>query len=100
MADLVSQIEKEIKGLKFKAAKQNIGTVTEIGDGVAKIDGLSDVQYSELLDFGNDVTGLALNLEQYSVGAVIFGDYIKIKEGAQVKTTGKILDIPVGEGLI
>ena len=106
MANLVQQIEKEIEGLKFKAAKQNVGVVTEIGDGVAKIDGLSDVQYSELLDFGSSgkngerITGLALNLEQYSVGAVIFGDYTKIKEGMEVKTTGKILDVPVGEALI
>lgn len=100
MADLVSQIEKEIQGLKLKAAKQNVGVVSEIGDGVARIEGLSDVQYSELIDFGKGVTGLALNLEQYNVGAIIFGDYTKIKEGQEVKTTGQILQVPVGEGLI
>ncbi len=100
MADLVTKIEKEIQGLKLSAQKQNSGTVTEIGDGVAKIEGLSDVQYSELIDFGKGVFGLALNLEQYSVGAVIFGDFTKVKQGDAVKTTGKVLQVPVGEGLI
>jgi len=100
VADLVAQIEKEITGLKFKTQRQNVGVVTEIGDGVAKIEGLSDAQSSELLDFGSGVSGLALNLEQYSVGAVIFGDFTKIKEGMEVKTTGRVLEVPVGEGLI
>ncbi|MBU1032274.1 F0F1 ATP synthase subunit alpha [Patescibacteria group bacterium] len=105
MADLVNKIEKEIKDLKLSAQRQNSGIVTEIGDGVAKIEGLSDVQYSELIDFGPStgsgrVQGLVLNLEQYSVGAVIFGDFTKVKEGDKVKTTGKILQVPVGEGLV
>lgn len=100
MADLISQIESEIKGLKLKAQKQNIGIVTEIGDGVCRIEGLSDVQSSELLDFGKGVYGLALNLEQYNVGAVIFGDFTKIKEGDEVKTTGRVLEVSVGEALI
>ncbi len=100
MADLIAQIEKDIKDLKIKASRQNVGIVTEIGDGVARIEGLSDVQYSELIDFGNNVYGLALNLEQYSVGAVIFGDFVKVKEGDLVKTTGRILQVPVGEALI
>lgn len=100
MADFISQIEKDIKNLKIKAEKQNVGMVTEVGDGIARIEGLSDVQASELLDFGNGITGLALNLEQYNVGAVIFGDFTEVKEGTQVKTTGKILEVPVGESLI
>ncbi len=100
MADIVAQIEKEISNLKLKAQKQNTGIVTEVGDGVAKIEGLSDVQYSELIDFGQGITGLALNLEQYSVGAVIFGDYTKVKEGTEVKTTGEVLQVPVGEALV
>lgn len=100
MANLIDQIEDQIKGLKLKAQKQNVGVVTEIGDGVARIEGLSDVQYSELIDFGNGVFGLALNLEQYNVGAVIFGDFTKIKEGDEVKTTGRILQVPVGEALV
>ena len=100
MADLISQIESEIKGLKFKVQRENVGTVTEIGDGVCKIEGLSQVSYSELLDFGGGIFGLALNLEQYSVGAVLFGDFTKIKEGDQVKSTGRILEVPVGDGLV
>ena len=100
MADLIETIEKEITGLKLKAQKQNIGRVMEVGDGVARIEGLSDVSYSELLDFGEGIFGLALNLEQYNVGAVIFGDFTKIKEGQEVKTTGRILEVPVGDELI
>ncbi|MBI2020575.1 F0F1 ATP synthase subunit alpha [Candidatus Daviesbacteria bacterium] len=100
MTDILADIEKEIKGLKLKAQKENIGTVVEVGDGVARIEGLSEVSYSELLDFGQDIFGLALNLEQYNVGAVIFGDFTKVKEGTEVKTTGRILEVPVGEGLI
>ena len=100
MANLIEDIEKEIKGLKIKAQKENVGVVTEIGDGIARIQGLSDVQASELLDFGKGIFGLALNLEQYSVGAVIFGDFTQIKEGSEVKTTGKILQVPVGEDLV
>lgn len=99
-ASLIADIENQIKGLKLKAQKQNMGIVTEIGDGVARIEGLSDVKYSELLDFGKGVFGLALNLEQYNVGAVIFGDFTKVKEGDEVKTTGQILQVPVGEALV
>ena len=100
MADLIQKIEADIKGLKLKAQRQNVGTVIEVGDGVARIEGLSDVQSSELLDFGHGIFGLALNLEQYSVGAVIFGNFTKVKEGDQVKTTGRVLEVPVGEALI
>ncbi len=99
MADLINLIESEIKDLKLKAQRQNVGAVIEAGDGVARIEGLSDASYSEILDFGG-IFGLALNLEQYNVGAVIFGDFTKIKAGTQVKTTGRILEVPVGEGLI
>ena len=100
MSNLINDIENQIKGLKLKAQKQNVGKVVEIGDGVARIEGLSDAAYSEILDFGGGVYGLALNLEQYSVGAVIFGDFTKVKEGQEVKTTGEILQVPVGEGLV
>jgi len=109
MADLISQIEREITGLKLKSQKQNIGVVTEVGDGVCRIDGLSDVQYSEIVDFGSPrsaggagkgIFGLALNLEQYSVGAVILGDFTQIKQGTQVRTTNRILEVPVGWSLV
>lgn len=100
MADIISVIEKEIRGLKLKAQRENVGVVTEVGDGIARIEGLSDVQASELIEFPGQIFGLALNLEQYNVGAVILGDFTKIKEGNTVKTTGKVLSIPVGDGLI
>lgn len=100
MSNLTREIENQIKGLKLKAQRQNVGVVTEIGDGVARIEGLSDVQSSELLDFGDGVYGLALNLEAYTVGAVIFGDFTKVKEGVGVKTTGKVLEVPVGDALL
>ncbi len=99
MADILAQIEKQIKDLKVSAVKENIGTVVEIGDGIARIDGLSDVQSSELIAFPGGIYGLALNLEQYSVGAVVLGDFTKVKEGDKVKTTGQILQIPVGEAM-
>lgn len=98
--NVIDQIEKELKGLKLKAQKANTGVVTEVGDGIARIEGLSDVQAMELLDFGKGVFGLALNLEQYNVGAVIFGDFTLVKEGMPVKTTGQILQVPVGEAMV
>jgi F-type H+/Na+-transporting ATPase subunit alpha len=100
MADIVQQIEKEISGLKLKASKSNVGKVVEVGDGIARIEGLSDVQASEMIEFPKGIFGLALNLESYGVGAVILGDFTQIKEGDAVKTTGKILEVPVGESLI
>jgi F-type H+/Na+-transporting ATPase subunit alpha len=100
MVDLIADIEKQLNNLKTKTVEQNVGVVREIGDGVARIEGLSQAQASELLDFGGGVYGLALNLEQYNVGAVILGDFLKIKEGDEVKTTGQILQVPVGEALV
>jgi F-type H+-transporting ATPase subunit alpha len=85
---------------KTATAKQNVGTVREIGDGVAKIEGLTDTMLNEMLDFGNGIIGLALNLEETEVGAVILGDYTKIREGSEVRTTGKLLQVPVGKGLL
>ncbi len=100
MADIVSIIEKEINSLQTKAVKANVGKVIEVGDGIARIEGLSEVKSMELLEFPHKIFGLALNLEQYNVGAVILGDYTKIREGDEVKTTGQILQVPVGENLV
>ncbi|MGZ4974386.1 MAG: F0F1 ATP synthase subunit alpha [Limisphaerales bacterium] len=97
---LLQEIESKISGLKTGVQKQNVGTVREIGDGVAKIEGLSDAMLNEMLDFGNGVVGLALNLEESEVGAIILGDYTGIKEGGEVRTTGKLLQVPVGKGLL
>jgi F-type H+-transporting ATPase subunit alpha len=77
-----------------------VGTVVEIGDGIARIYGLSGCKYNELLEFPNQVMGVAMNLEEDSVSAIIMGDYSKIKEGDEVKTTGRIAEIPVGEAMI
>src|SRR5216117_3585190 len=100
MSTLLQEIEAQIAGVKTTTAKQNVGIVREIGDGVAKIEGLTDAMLNEMLDFGNGVTGLALNLEDTEVGAIILGDYTSVKEGQEVRTTGKILQVPVGKGLL
>jgi F-type H+/Na+-transporting ATPase subunit alpha len=100
MSNLLQEIEAQIAGVKTATAKQNVGTVREIGDGVAKIEGLTDTMLNEMLDFGDGITGLALNLEETEVGAVILGDYTKIREGSEVRTTGKLLQVPVGKGLL
>jgi F-type H+/Na+-transporting ATPase subunit alpha len=100
MSNLLQEIEAQISGAKAATAKQNVGIVREIGDGVAKIEGLTDTMLNEMLDFGNGVTGLALNLEETEVGAIILGDYTSVKEGQEVRTTGKLLQVPVGKGLL
>src|ERR1700761_4307715 len=100
MSTLLQDIEAQIAGIKTSVSKQNVGVVREIGDGVAKIEGLSDAMLNEMLDFGNGVVGLALNLEETDVGAIILGDYTAIKEGQEVRTTGKLLQVPVGKGLL
>ena len=100
MSNLLQEIEAQIMGAKIATAKQNVGTVREIGDGVARIEGLTDTMLNEMLDFGNGITGIALNLEETEVGAIILGDYTKIKEGSEVRTTGKLLQVPVGRGLL
>jgi F-type H+-transporting ATPase subunit alpha len=100
MSNLLQEIEQQISGAKSVVAKQNVGVVREIGDGVAKIEGLTDTMLNEMLDFGNGITGIALNLEETEVGAIILGDYTAIKEGTEVRTTGKLLQVPVGKGLL
>jgi F-type H+-transporting ATPase subunit alpha len=100
MSNLLQEIEAQITGAKTATAKQNVGVVREIGDGVAKIEGLTDAMLNEMLDFGAGITGIALNLEETEVGAIILGDYTEIKEGREVRTTGKLLQVPVGIGLL
>src|SRR5437762_762699 len=100
MSTLLQEIEAQIAGVKTSVAKQNVGAVREISDGVAKIEGLTDAMLNEMLDFGGGVTGIALNLEETEVGAIILGDYTSIKEGQEVRTTGKLLQVPVGKGLL
>ncbi len=100
MSNLLQEIEAQIAGVKQTTLKQNVGVVREVGDGVAKIEGLADVMLNEMIDFGHGVMGLALNLEETEVGAVILGDYLGVKEGLEVKTTGKLLSVPVGKVML
>ena len=100
MSNLLQDIEAQIAGAKTDVARENVGVVREIGDGVAKIEGLTGAMMNEMLDFGNGVPGLALNLEETEVGAVILGDHTGIAEGQEVRTTGKLLSVPVGKSLL
>ncbi|MBD3300126.1 MAG: F0F1 ATP synthase subunit alpha [Candidatus Moranbacteria bacterium] len=97
---IIDFLKKEISSFEPSIQKRQVGKVIEVGDGVATISGLADTMSQELLDFGNDVYGVALNLNEDSVGTVILGDYTKIKEGDLVKTTGRVLSIPVSDQMI
>ena len=100
MSTLLQEIEAQISAAKTAVIRQNVGTVREIGDGVAKIEGLADVMMNEMIDFGHGIIGLALNLEETEVGAIVLGDYTEIKQGQEVRTTGKLLQVPVGKGML
>ena len=101
MADLLKEIEAQIAGARATTAlRQNVGVIREIGDGVARVEGLSDAMLNEMLDLGHGITGLALNLEETEVGVIILGDYTRLQEGDEVRTTGKLLQVPVGKGLL
>jgi len=100
MPTLLQEIEAQIAQAKTTPAKQNVGVIREIGDGVAKVDGLTDAMLNEMLDLGHGITGLALNLEETEVGVIILGDYTQLEEGDEVRTTGKLLQVPVGKGLL
>ena len=97
----ISQIIKDrINNLETKSQESNEGTIVFLSDGIARIHGLSEVMYGELIEFEGGITGMALNLERDSVGVVIFGDYKKLAEGDTAKCTGKILEVPVGTELL
>lgn len=98
--DIASVIRQQIEQFGTTVTAVNVGTVVEVGDGVARIHGLAGVKYNELLEFPNGIIGLALNLEEESVGVIILGEASRIKEGDEVKSTGRIVEVPVGEGLI
>jgi F-type H+-transporting ATPase subunit alpha len=98
--DIASVIRQQIEQFGTTVTAVNVGTVVEVGDGIARIHGLAGVKYNELIEFPNGIIGLALNLEEDSVGAIILGGYSEIKEGDEVKCTGRIVEVPVGEGLI
>jgi F-type H+-transporting ATPase subunit alpha len=98
--DIASIIMKQIEGYGGSVVAADVGTVVEVGDGIARVHGMSGCRYSELLQFPNDVLGIAFNLDEDSVGAVILGDESAIKEGDEVRTTGRIVEVPVGQSLV
>ncbi|MEN9401636.1 MAG: hypothetical protein RL091_339 [Verrucomicrobiota bacterium] len=100
MSNVIEQIEQQIAKLSTKAIRKNTGVIRTIADGVAKIEGLSDVMYNEMVQFPGGVIGIALNLEEDEVGCVILGDVSGLKQGDEVATTGKLLSIPVGKALL
>ena len=100
MSELLQEIEAQIAGVKTSVDQQNVGIVREVGDGVAKLEGLTGCMANEMLDFGEGVTGLALNLEETEVGAILLGDSTSVREGQEVKSTGKLLSVPVGKALL
>ncbi len=98
--EITSIIRSEINALDEGVDVSGVGTIVEVGDGIAQVYGLSGALAQELLDFGNGIMGIAFNLEEETVGALILGDYTSLKEGDQVKTTGRVVEVPVGDALI
>jgi F-type H+-transporting ATPase subunit alpha len=100
MSTVIEQIEQQIAQLSSKAVKKNTGTIRSVADGVARVDGLSEVMYNEMVQFPGNAIGIALNLEEDEVGCVVLGDVSQLREGDEVSTTGKLLSVPVGRGLL
>lgn len=98
--DIASIIKQQIEQFGTKLTTVDVGTVVEVADGLAHIHGLAKVKANEMIQFPNDIMGIALNLEEDSVGAVVLGDCTKIKEGDEVRCTGRVMEIPVGNSLI
>ena len=100
MSSILQELEQQIANVSASVEKTNVGTVRQVGDGVAKVEGLSDVSLNEMIDFSNGVTGIALNLEESEVGVVLLGNYGAVKEGDECRATGKLLSVPVGEAVL
>src|SRR5947207_9173422 len=99
-SEISELIGQRIKDFAAGTEASNVGTVMSVTDGIVRIHGLADARYGEMLEFPGNTFGLALNLEQDSVGAVVLGDYKHLSEGNTVKTTGRILEVPVGPELL
>ncbi len=99
-SEISDLIKQRIEGFKSVTEARNVGTIVSVTDGITRIHGLADARYGEMLEFPGNTFGLALNLEQDSVGAVVLGEYIHLREGDQVKTTGRVLEVPVGRELL
>src|SRR5215475_2013043 len=98
--EIASVIQKEIENYQSQLDVREVGRVLEVGDGIARVYGLSGVMAGEMVELPNGVTGLAFNLEEHSVGVIILGDYLAINEGDEVRSTGRLLSVPVGEAMI
>src|SRR5699024_9127178 len=98
--EISSLIKQQIENFDSDIEVSDVGTVIEIGDGIARAHGLDNVMAGELVEFANGVMGLAQNLEESNVGIVILGPYTEIKEGDEVRRTGRIMQVPVGEELL
>ncbi|KHF28263.1 ATP synthase subunit alpha [Anoxybacillus sp. BCO1] len=98
--EISALIKKQIENYQSEIEVSDVGTVIQVGDGIARAHGLDNVMSGELVEFANGVMGLALNLEENNVGIVILGPYTGIKEGDEVRRTGRIMEVPVGEALI
>ncbi|MBI2607667.1 MAG: F0F1 ATP synthase subunit alpha [Candidatus Doudnabacteria bacterium] len=100
MSNILEQLKKKIEAADLSARAETVGTVSYVGDGIARVSGLSNARASEMLEFPEGTFGVALNLEQDSIGVILLGEYNHIKQGDKVKSTGKILAIPVGQGVV
>src|SRR5437763_7443730 len=100
VAEITSILKQEIAGFEQKLQVTDVGTVIEVGDGIARIYGLANAMAGELLEFENGIMGQVFNLDEDSIGAVIFGSFLEIKEGDTVKSTGRLLETPVGDAVI
>ncbi|MGH7058581.1 MAG: F0F1 ATP synthase subunit alpha, partial [Acetobacteraceae bacterium] len=99
-SEITALIKERIEHFEPATEERNVGTVVGVADGIVRIHGLGEVQYGEMVEFAGETYGLALNLERDSVGAVVLGDYTGIAEGGTAKTTGRILEVPVGDALL
>ncbi|MGD9679482.1 MAG: F0F1 ATP synthase subunit alpha, partial [Vulcanibacillus sp.] len=98
--EISSLIKQQIESYESKIEVSEVGTVIQVGDGIARIHGLENAMSGELLEFSNGVMGMVQNLEEHNVGVIILGPYTDIREGDQVKRTGRIMEVPVGEALL
>ncbi|HEY6968651.1 MAG TPA: F0F1 ATP synthase subunit alpha [Candidatus Angelobacter sp.] len=98
--EITKLIREQIENYESKVSVDEVGTIISLGDGIARVYGLDKVMAGELLDFGHDVSGIAMNLEEDQVGAVLLGDYTEIKEGQEVRRTRRIMSVPTGQGLV
>src|SRR3954449_6079146 len=98
--DIAAALKKNLEGFEPSLEARTVGRVTEVGDGIARVSGLPDCAVNELLEFEDGTVGLALNLDEESIGAVVLGDADHIEEGQTVKATGRILSVPVGDGVL